>query len=243
MYFRLFDKTTQTIDYNYYKGGNKMFNFLRNMFKPKELKKPKVKVSKKRFSLAVLDCITKNEVSGNLKIIYRFIRAKQGTKSGWSFGRMQFDVKHSKTARIFLEQNGFSKDEIGLLRYSKTLKTSVRTKLNKKLLSIKEKVDELDEKHLAREVKYVREVFGTKRCKDWQTLMHVIDYHNQFYLSPHGKMMNYFKERNSVSSEDILNFKLNNTKWGKVCRSDVMRRYRNIVDLCEQYEFKDNEWR
>lgn len=168
-----------------------------------------------------------NECSNNPKVFYRFSDAKTG-KSGYSFGRSQFDVSHNPSAVKFLKEVcGFTDlDIIRLKRKDKNIGD-----LNEKLGKFKSQIDDLDRQHLQKSIDHVMSLERLPLLESDKTFAHLVDYHNQFNLSRNGKMHKWLKSRNEITSEDILEFKLNQTLWGKKYPSDVKRRYYNIEKL------------
>ncbi|MCF2674178.1 MAG: hypothetical protein ACLTXO_13325 [Fusobacterium varium] len=170
----------------------------------------------------IMKVISLNEISGNENVICKFSYA--GGKSGYSFGRSQFDVKHNGVARNFLRNKcGFTAGDIErLLKLDKNIKD-----LNEKLKKYKKEIDELDKKHIRDMVNYVASLSGLPEFKNEKTFVHLVDYHNQFNLSKGGLMHNFIKNKKILTSQDILNFKLG-LKWGREQPQDVKRRYLNI---------------
>lgn len=186
------------------------------------LLKPKDIYSKLDFT-RVMNILALNEISGKTEVAYRFSRAQGGT-SGYSFGRSQFDLSNNKYAVEFLKQNGFSTSDINRL-----LKLDPKiADLNRKLLTIKQQIDEYDIKHVKSMCKYVSELASLPPMTE-KTFVHLVDYHNQFNLSTNGKMHNFLKSNtNYLLSFEVYEFKINQTKWGKEHPADVIRRYKTI---------------
>lgn len=174
----------------------------------------------------VMKILAKNEISGNENVICKFSYA--GGKSGYSFGRSQFDVTHNLAARKFLiEKCNFVTDEIArLLNLDKNI-----TDLNNKLSKFRKEIDELDLSHVKEMIKYVGSLENMPKVDTVKTFIQLVDYHNQFNLSRNGKLHNWLKERKFITSKSILEFKLKETKWGRENKADVMRRYNNIVNF------------
>lgn len=171
----------------------------------------------------VMNVIALNEISGNENVICKFSFA--GGISGYSFGRSQFDVKHNSKAREFLKNKcEFTVGDIErLLKLDKNIND-----LNKKLKKHRKEIDELDKEHIRDMVNYVATLSGLPEFADEKTFVHLVDYHNQFNLSKNGLMYRFIKNKKILKSEDILNFKLKETKWGREQPRDVKRRYNNI---------------
>jgi hypothetical protein len=65
-------------------------------------------------------------------------------------------------------------------------------------------------------------------------MVHIVDYHNQYYMSLGGKLHRWLQEQGKViTSQMILEFKLNNTLWGQKRPDDVQRRFRTIQKVLE----------
>lgn len=174
----------------------------------------------------VMKILAKNEISGNENVICKFSYA--GGKSGYSFGRSQFDVTHNLEARKFLKEKcNFVTDEIArLLNLDKNI-----TDLNNKLSKFRKEIDELDLSHVKEMIKYVGNLENMPKVDTVKTFIQLVDYHNQFNLSKNGKLHNWLKERKFITSKSVLEFKLKETKWGRENKADVMRRYNNIVNF------------
>ena len=170
----------------------------------------------------IMYVISLNEISGNENVICKFSYA--GGKSGYSFGRSQFDVTHNARARNFLKNIcGFTSQNIEkLINLDKDIKD-----LNERLKLFRRAIDKLDREHTEEMVNYVASLKGLPEFENEKTFVHLVDYHNQFNLSKNGLMHNFIKSKKILKSEDIYNFKLG-LKWGKKAPQDVKRRYLNI---------------
>lgn len=173
----------------------------------------------------IMRVIALNEISGNENVICKFSYA--GGKSGYSFGRSQFDVTHNIRARNFLKNIcGFSDQDIKkLLNLDKDIGY-----LNERLKLFRRDIDNLDKDHIRDMVNYVASLNGMPEFENEKTFVHLVDYHNQFNLSRNGLMHNFIKNRKMLTSKDILNFKLKETKWGREQPRDVKRRYKTIEE-------------
>ena len=171
----------------------------------------------------VMDVIALNEISGNEIVICKFSYA--GGKSGYSFGRSQFDVTHNIKARNFLKNIcGFTGQDIGkLLNLDKDIGY-----LNERLKLFRTHIDKLDKEHINQMVDYMASLDELPQFENEKTFVHLVDYHNQFNLSKGGKMHRFIKSKKIITSQDILKFKLKETKWGREQPRDVKRRYNNI---------------
>lgn len=182
------------------------------------------KIAEKINVQKVMDAIAMNEISGNLSVAYRFSRASGGN-SGYSFGRSQFDVSNNPFVSQFLRNKcGFTAEDINtLLRLEKDI-----SGLNNKLREHKKEIDEYDLQHTKEMITYLGTLLSDLDVENEETFVHLVDYHNQFNLSKNGKMHRYLQTLKFATCENILNFKLNQTKWGKEHPHDVKRRYNNI---------------
>ena len=173
----------------------------------------------------IMKVIALNEISGNENVICKFSFA--GGISGYSFGRSQFDVKHNLKAREFLKNKcEFTAGDIErLLKLDKNIND-----LNEKLKKHRKEIDELDKEHIRDMVNYVTSLSELPEFTDEKTFVHLVDYHNQFNLSKNGLMHNFIKNKKLLTSQDVLNFKLKETKWGREQPRDVKRRYKTIEE-------------
>ena len=171
----------------------------------------------------IMRVIALNEISGNENVICKFSYA--GGKSGYSFGRSQFDVTHNARARNFLKNIcGFSNQDMEkLLNLDKDI-----NHLNERLKLFRVDIDKLDREHIQQMVNYVASLEGMPEFENEKTFVHLVDYHNQFNISKNGLMHRFIKSKKIITSQNILNFKLRETKWGREQPRDVKRRYNNI---------------
>ena len=170
----------------------------------------------------IMKVIALNEISGNENVICKFSYA--GGISGYSFGRSQFDVKHNEAARNFLRSKcGFTQGEMDkLLKLDKDI-----APLNEKLKAHRKEIDEFDAEHIKKMISHVASLEKLPDM-DEKTFVHLVDYHNQFNISKNGLMHRFIKSKKIITSQNILNFKLRETKWGREQPRDVKRRYNNI---------------
>ena len=65
-----------------------------------------------------------------------------------------------------------------------------------------------------------------------ETLLHIIDYHNQFHFTENGKLHTWLQSLvGEITPEQILDFKKTQTLWGTKRPDDVDRRFRNIQHI------------
>lgn len=180
---------------------------------------------------ALMRVITKNEIDGNMDYAYRFSDPDglRTGKSGYSFGRCQFDINNNPLAVSMLKDLGFTDEDIARLKAQK----GDISNLNAKLRDHAVQVDLCDERQIRYIIRWVRAICDKKGITfaDDEAFIHACDYHNQFYMNPDGKAINYFVRLGKpVTAEDVRAYKLT-TIWGKKAPDDVERRYRNIVKV------------
>lgn len=175
--------------------------------------------------------IIQNELGGNLALAYRFSDPDgvRTGKSGYSFGRCQFDLINNPTARQVLKDCGFHQVEIEAL-VEQTATPSQMQQNNARLAKQSWVVDQWDQAEMGAIARHVRCVLATTGLKvsGERAFLHLCDYHNQFYLSPKGRCVRHMQGLGrEVEGEDIRQYKLL-TAWGRKRPDDVERRYRNI---------------
>jgi hypothetical protein len=171
-----------------------------------------------------------------MDVVYRFSDCDgvRSGKSGWSFGVSQFDINNNPAATLCLRECGFTTDEIQALKLQVCLIGPANAKLHRHSTI----VDEWDQRQINECLDY-----PARLCKESgirlacnETIFHIADYHNQFYMSKGGKLHRYLSALPyPVAQEDIKGFKLT-TAWGKKRPDDVERRYRNIARLAKDME-------
>lgn len=171
-----------------------------------------------------------NELSGNAHAAYRLANASK--KSGLSFGATQLDISHNSSAVACLQECGFNPEEIQQMKN----KGGDLAAFNLRLAAHSEIIDRYDTaqiKYCLDHVMTVAKTRGIDFAND-EAVIHLADYHNQFYLSTVGKMSNALVNLGRpVTSRDILNVILDTAyaKESKDNREDVERRYNNIARL------------
>ncbi|QNM15532.1 hypothetical protein [Fusobacterium hominis] len=173
--------------------------------------------------IKVMDILALNEISGNINVAYRFSNAKIG-KSGYSFGRAQFDTRNNPYAIKFLKNKcDFTDSEIKRLL---AMDPDV-SDLSVKLYKHRHQIDAYDKLHISSLVSYIGNLEQLPDM-DEESFIQILDYHNQFHLAHNGKMHRFLKSKKTIVSQDILKFKLEQLKWGKLYPADIKRRWNNI---------------
>lgn len=186
----------------------------------------------------VAAAFTQNEIGGKTELAYSFSDPDgvRSGRAGWSFGRSQFDLSHNPLGRKCLAECGFSEKTIRELIIQDA--SLDMFELNAELVENFEIIDRYDRENFISSIEHCYWLLVQSKIQlaDNETLVHIVDYHNQFFLSPNGKLHRWLArpEVSIVSSEDILNFKLNETLWGRKRPDDVKRRFENIRNLFEE---------
>ena len=169
------------------------------------------------------DVIALNEgATGN--IAYQFVHAKGGT-SGWSFGKVQWDVKNNSTARDILSQIGFSPSEI----QSIVDETVDPRQWNDRLLSGKDIIDQADVNQLSYCLNQGLN-FSTSHgipVENPGGILAIADAENQYGSLGDGTATFYANLGHEITADDVLAWRLQ-TKYGRECPDDCRRRIVNV---------------
>jgi hypothetical protein len=179
--------------------------------------------------------ITLNEIGTDTSLVYKFSDPDgvRTGRSGWSFGRSQFDFKYNYLGRKCLEACGFSGSEIAdLIEQRKEINMDA---MNSRLKQSAAIVDRFDKQHLEENFEHCALLLKDRVVFENEAVfVHIMDYHNQMYFSQNGKLHSWLlKQTRPISESDIFDFKLNNTRWGRQRPDDVKRRFKTISDLCK----------
>lgn len=182
--------------------------------------------------------ILANELSNNLAYAYKFSDPDgvRSGKSGWSFGRSQFDTKNNPLAGKCLRECGFDETVIkGIV--NQTIDVGP---FNAKLRAASAIVDRYDAVQL-RACVVKAQALAKKHgigLKDDAALLAIADYDNQYYLSDRDKpgyLVHHLKRLgHPATAEAVLEFKVNHTKYGETNRDDCYRRYNNLVKIMKE---------
>jgi hypothetical protein len=173
--------------------------------------------------------IIQNEVGGDLSLAYKFSDPDgvRSGKSGYSFGVSQFDIENNWDGILCLKDCGFRPKDMDRLFEQRGDISDLDKKLKKNALV----VDLYDKDHLYRSIQHVSIYCGTEMSDE--TFVHLVDYHNQFYITPNGKMHRFLKSLDHRPTPvDIFEFK-KTLRWYEVNPADVVRRFETIRDLFE----------
>lgn len=177
------------------------------------------------------DLIFKNECDGSDAVIYQFSDPDgvRSGKSGWSFGVCQFDTRNNDQALKCLTECGFTEDEIhGVIDQTINVKPfSVRLRLHADVIA------HYDEAQLSRCIFSALDFYARHGLPvtDTAAILASADYVNQYGSQGEG-FASYMEglDRPPVA-KDVLDFKLNHTKYGKEHPADCTRRYDNLIKI------------
>lgn len=188
--------------------------------------------------------IIANELGGDLSHALRFSDPDgvRCGKSGWSFGICQFDLNNNPMAATCLTACGFSDSEIAALK----AQTIDVTLLEHRLRAAAEIIAGYDENQLGScllRADNLCSLFNLTPV-DEAAILAVADYDNQFHFSAVNKpgyLVHYLAVLNRpFTAEDILEFKLHHTKWGRTKTKDVdgaedcRRRHKNVMRIATE---------
>jgi hypothetical protein len=172
------------------------------------------------------DVILNNELSGVLAAAYRFSHASSG-KSGWSFGRCQFDVKNNSAARALLSKLGFTTTEVLSIQDE----TMDPRRWNARLLAGSATIDQADTAQLSYCLDQAMN-FAINYGVPVQSpggVLALADYANQ-YGAPGAQSAAFYKALgHPVTPDDVLYFKLHDTEYGGKDPADCKRRYAGVM--------------
>jgi hypothetical protein len=184
-------------------------------------------VGMERFTELVKRAILLNELSGNKDKAYKFSDpdGKESGKSGYSFSTVQFDIENNWDGILCLKACGFRPKDLDRLFEQR----GPIEDLNAKLYQNRAIVDRFALEHIDGSCEHVLSLLRGSRIQveDMETLVHIVDYHNQLYMSPHGALHRWLLQAKAVNAASFLAFKFT-IKWGRNRPDDVQRRFRNI---------------
>lgn len=169
-----------------------------------------------------------NEVDGNEKAILRFSDPDGPSgRSGWSFGLCQFDTRHNDMAVACLKECGFTDEEIsGVVNQSISIKP-LEAKLNACIVA------KYDTAQLSQCLNAALNVTTSNgiMALDTAAILALADYINQYGSIGLGFIayLNELDLTRNITIDDVQDWKLNHTKYGKEHPNDCKRRYYNIL--------------
>jgi hypothetical protein len=179
------------------------------------------------------DLILLNELDGNVNAALRFSDpdgALSG-KSGWSFGVCQFDTQNNGQALECLRACLFTNAEIdGIVKQTIDVKP-----LAAKLKAHADIIEAYSTKQLSYCLNSAMNVCTSKAipATDTAAILALADYVNQYGSIGPQFVKHLLDLGRPVVAQDILDFKLNHTKYGKDRPKDCLRRLANLTKVME----------
>lgn len=188
----------------------------------------------KSLSELFYDVILLNELSGNVRAAMRFSDPDGPSgRSGGSFGVCQHDTRHGKYGKTILRECGFNPGEI-----EQVVNMQGDTKaLAKKLIpEIVEKYDTIQLSECLNSALNATTSNGVMAVTTGPILA-LADYVNQ-YGSCGPSFIEYLntKDTDGLTIEEIQEWKLKHTKYGREHPADCKRRYANILKVLKENE-------
>jgi hypothetical protein len=183
------------------------------------------------------DIILLNELSGNRAAEFRFSDPDGvlSGKSGWSFGICQFDVQNNEQAIACLRDCGFTAGQItGLVK--QTLPLAQVKLLEGKLAANAEVVEKYSTEQLSyclNKALNFDSDYGIP-VADASAILAGADYVNQYGSQGQGAVAYYKSLGRPITAEDVLQFKLTCTTYGREHPGDCRRRYENLVRVVRE---------
>jgi hypothetical protein len=169
-----------------------------------------------------------NELSGNLNAALR-LSLCSGGKSGYSFGESQLDINNNPAAVACLLECGFSITEVSGLQ-AKILNPSNFTARLQAHADIIAKYDEAQLSECLDRALNFDSDYGIP-VANTAAILAGADYCNQYGSEGNGAKAYYKALGRPITAEDVLQFKLTQTKYGKENPGDCRRRYANIAKV------------
>lgn len=178
--------------------------------------------------------ILSNELENNMALAYSF-SDPDGTrsgKSGWSFGVCQFDTQNNEQSLACLKECGFSEVEIaGIVAQSINV-----VPFHRRLQAHAEIIARFDAGQLSRCLYSAMDFYARHKIPAVATdaILATADYINQYGSCGDGFAAYMRGLKRQPAAQDILDFKLDHTLYGKKRPADCWRRYTNLVILLDK---------
>ena len=248
---------------------NDLFSFLRSLISfffpakrkynttPNEIKKIK-EIEMKKLKLdknceefnddlvgRILSLIEQTETGGEESKNYNLWHSDYG-KSGYSIGKVQFDVAHNSNGISILRKCGLQGFQIKRLKsiqgdYDENSEPDIVEmvdQVNKEMLKQENRdfVDNLCFKYVKFGLKRIFELEDLKIDLTFYNLCLLMDYHNQFVIDINGAMHNFLKSIDVLTDDNYLEFKYS-MKWGRTekGREDIDRRFEKIKKVFKDF--------
>jgi hypothetical protein len=175
-----------------------------------------------------------NECSSNEKFIYRFSDPDgvRSGKSGWSFGRVQWDTRNNSMALDCLSECGFTQDQIdGVV--DQTIDVKPLAAILKANAAV---IDRFDQAQLSICINQALNWNATHNIPitDTGAILAAADYWNQYGSQGECFAAYLMALHRPVIAQDILDFKLEHTKYGKEHSDDCRRRFDNLIHILDK---------
>jgi len=175
-----------------------------------------------------------NELSGNLNAALRFSDpdGERSGKSGWSFGVCQFDTQNNSQALACLRDCGFTEAEIkGIV--NQTIAVQPLAAKLKAHAAIIERYSTNQLTHCLNKALNFDIQYGIPLA-DSAAILAGADYVNQYGSQGQGAVKYYQGLGRPITAMDVLQFKLDCTKYGKEHPTDCRRRYNNLMKVWKE---------
>lgn len=180
------------------------------------------------------EVILLNELGGKLHIAHRFSDPDgvRSGKSGWSFGVCQFDTQNNGAALKCLAECGFTAAEIqGIVKQTIDVKPLAgRLAAN---ASVIERYDTQQLSYCLNKALNFDSDYGIP-VRSPDGILAGADYVNQYGSQGNGARAYYRALGRPVTAEDVLQFKLTQTKYGREHPEDCRRRYNNLMKVVKE---------
>jgi hypothetical protein len=187
------------------------------------------------------DLIFANECSSNEKFIHRFSDpdGERSGKSGWSFGRVQWDTQNNGTALVCLSECGFTHNEIdGIVKQTVDVKPfAVR------LAAHADIIERYDEAQLTECINSAVNFCNSYNIPvtDTGALLALADTVNQYGSLANGTAAGLRKLEHPVKAADVLAIKLTwaYARASKQKHDDTVRRYDNLITILKKENYHE----
>jgi hypothetical protein len=178
------------------------------------------------------DVIFLNELSGNIRAALCFSDPDGPSgRSGGSFGVCQHDSRHGKYAKTCLRECGFTEAEIVQVQDMMGDVKTLAAKLNREIV---EKYDTLQLSDCLNSAMNVTTSKGLI-VTDTAAILALADYANQYgSIGPTFTMYLDDNDFDGVTIQEVQEWKLKHTKYGREHPKDCDRRYLNILEVCKK---------
>jgi len=172
-----------------------------------------------------------NELSGNKSAALRFSDPDGASgRSGWSFGVCQFDTKHNGEAIKCLVDCGFRDGEIrDIVNQSVDVKPFAA-----RLIAHADTIEEYDTAQLSYCLNNALNAITANGVMAYEpaAILCLADYINQFgSVGPSFVEWMNKRDTDGITAEEIQDWKLKHTKYGREHMADCERRYNNILKV------------